>query len=232
MLKSYGRVNVFSPSWMVKYVGEKAYVDLFDRLAGIRKPGKLLDIGCGGGEKKEVLPDDADYVGVDHSECPHERSSIDFYSTAYSIAVKDASFDTVFCSGVLEHLEEPEMALKEAFRVLRPGGIAIYSIPLFWHLHEEPRDFYRYTKYGIRHLFEKVGFETEQISPLSGFWITFGSEFSYYLSKFGRGVLKPVVSMLIALNNLIFFGLEKFLPVDDRWTWMYLVVAQKRITSG
>jgi len=40
---------------------------------------------------------------------------------------------------------------------LEAGGIAIYSVTFVWHLHEEPRDFYWFSKYGLRYLLEKTG---------------------------------------------------------------------------
>ena len=58
----------------------------------------------------------------------------------------NASFDCILSTAVLEHLEDPGCALKEASRVLRLGGHVLYTTPLFWHLHEERRDFYRYTR--------------------------------------------------------------------------------------
>lgn len=152
---------------------------------------------------------------------------VDLVASACNIPVKVESFDTILCTAALEHLEEPEMALREACRVLKPGGHAIYTIPFFWHLHEEPRDFYRYTKYGIRYLFEKAGFEIVELKPLSGFWITFGSEFNYYINRLNRGLLKPIIPFWIAINSLVFLLLEK-LDSPKQWTRMYLVIARKK----
>jgi hypothetical protein len=57
---------------------------------------------------------------------------------------------------VLEPLEEPELALRECVRVLKAGYFAIYTIVFSWHIHEEPIDFYRFSTYGIKYLFNKV----------------------------------------------------------------------------
>ncbi len=54
---------------------------------------------------------------------PHDKFKIDLFGTAYDIPVKDEHFDTVLCTAVLEHLEEPDKAIKEANRVLKRGGI-------------------------------------------------------------------------------------------------------------
>ena len=68
--------------------------------------------------------------------------------------------------------------------------MAIYTIPHIWHLHEEPRDFYRFTKHGIRYLFTKVGFEVEEITPLSGFWVTWGTMLAYYVDRLNRVIVR------------------------------------------
>ena len=43
----------------------------------------------------------------------------------------DESFDYIYCSHVLEHVEEDRRALREFYRVLRPGGLAILMVPIF-----------------------------------------------------------------------------------------------------
>lgn len=189
--------------------------------------GKLLDIGCGCKPMEAFFADTiTKHVGLDHEGSFHDFEHVDVIGTAYDTKQLPNSYDTVLCTVVLEHLEEPEKALMEAFRVLKPGGYAIYSAPLFWHLHEEPRDFYRYTKYGLRYLFEKVGFEVVVLHPCGGFWVTAGSMFNYYLSSFARGPLRYVVNAIKVVNNVICLKLDSWHKVE-KFTWMYLVIAQK-----
>ena len=42
----------------------------------------------------------------------------------------DASFDLVYCSHVLEHVNDDQQALREFWRVLKPGGIAVILVPI------------------------------------------------------------------------------------------------------
>ena len=171
--------------------------------------GRVLDIGCGRKAKRHLIGKEiTEYVGLDHAGSPHDLSQADLIGTAYRIPQPDASFHGVLCTAVLEHLEEPRAALQEAFRILRPGGRAVYTVPLYWHLHEEPRDFYRYTKHGLRYLFEAAGFELIEIAPASGFWITFGTGCSYYLSSLLPRPLRPVARLATAANNLVFPWLD------------------------
>jgi ubiquinone/menaquinone biosynthesis C-methylase UbiE len=190
--------------------------------------GRLLDIGCGEKKKQFLVGESVtQYVGLDHRDSLHDLNNVDIVGTAYEIPAPDASFDSVLCTAVLEHLEEPLDALKESFRILKSGGYALYTVPLFWHLHEEPRDFYRYTRYGLEHLFHKAGFVVVETIPLSGFWITFGSEWNYYL----QSVLKHFSKPFIAVNNILFPFLDgvdrKLHRSSTRWTWLYLVLVKK-----
>lgn len=57
---------------------------------------------------------------MDHFDTLHDKSNIDLFGTAYSISVDDASFDSALCTAVLEHLEEPELALRECYRAAFP----------------------------------------------------------------------------------------------------------------
>jgi len=191
--------------------------------------GNLIDIGCGIKPYKDLLAlYVTEHIGIDHKDTLHDMSSIDRFGTAYEIPATDSEFDCALCTAVLEHLEEPEHALRECHRILKRGGVAIYSVPFIWHLHEEPRDFFRYSKYGLKYLFEKVGFEIIEIKALSGFWVTFGQLLVYNIYRFNRGPLKFI--SIIPPIGLAIQGLSYLLDKVDKteqWTWMYMVVARK-----
>jgi len=194
--------------------------------------GKMLDIGCGTKAKRLLVGEYVEeYIGLDHEECQHDHAKIDIFATAYEVPVENDHFDCVLSTAVLEHLEEPGKALAEACRVLKPGGCALYTMPLIWHLHEEPRDFFRFTRFGLKHLFETAGFEIVEIKALSGFWTTFGAEFGYYLLRFAKGPLNYLVKAIIIFINLLFHELDRGLLRDERFTWMYLVIARKTLAG-
>ena len=112
--------------------------------------------------------------------------------------------------------------------MLTSGGHAIYTVPFIWHLHEEPHDFFRFSKYGLRYLFEKVGFEIVEIKALSGFWVTFGQLFVYNLYRYNVGPLRwlRLIDLIGLFIQAAAYGLEK-LDKTEQWTWMYIVVARK-----
>jgi SAM-dependent methyltransferase len=190
----------------------------------------MLDIGCGTKPYADMMrPFVSEHIGVDHADSLHDIQHIDLVGTAYDIPVEAQHFDSVICTSVLEHLEEPEQALRECIRVLKVGGVAIYTIPFIWHVHEEPRDFYRFSRYGIEYLFNKVGFELIELKALSGFWGTFGQLFVYNMYRYNRGPLRwfkviDVMALLIQSVALILDRLDR----TEIWTCMYIVVARKK----
>ncbi|MCP4361151.1 MAG: methyltransferase domain-containing protein [Chloroflexi bacterium] len=222
--KYYNRYGITHPAYNVSRI---AGAHIRDR-ASCYFSGRMLEIGCGTKIKGLLVGEFVDeHIGLDHAECPHDHSNIDIFGTAYEIPVDDSSYDCVLSTAVMEHLEEPQKAICEAFRVLNSGGYGIYTMPLFWHLHEEPRDFFRYTKYGLQYLFEKAGFDIVELTPLSGYWVMSSTEWNYYLKKFRRSLLKYFVDGVIMFNNWFFPKLDKGVLRDERFTWMYLVVIRK-----
>lgn len=194
--------------------------------------GRLLDVGCGSKWKADLVGDLVDaYVGLDHPGSMHDRSVVDVFGRADAMPLADATFDAVLCTSVLEHLEDPAAALREARRVLRPGGVGIYTTPMLWHVHEAPRDFYRFTPYGLRHLFEAAGWDVVSCEPMAGWAFTAIAECGYHAMAVAPRVLRPLARTFVAAGNAV-------APVADaidrrinprwaQWSWMHIVVARR-----
>lgn len=214
---------LLSHNWLVHRIHDAALTNAVNQYAH----GILLDIGCG--EKPyHILTEGlvTAHIGLDQLGSVHSKQHVDIFATAYATGLADNSVDTVLCTMVMEHLEYPQDALCEMHRVLKSGGYVILSAPLFWHLHEEPRDFYRYTKYGLAHLLTTAGFEIIGIKPLSGFGVTFSQELAYFLNYFCLGLLcYPVAIMQFVAQDLA-YRLNRW----DRsygFTWAYLAIGRK-----
>jgi SAM-dependent methyltransferase len=214
-----------SRSWLVNSIGNRALRESMPKYLH----GDLIDIGCGTKPMHSFTSNLVKrHIGIDQPENLHGTKNVDVHSNAYHTPFKNCAFDSAICTAVLEHLEEPLVALRECFRLLKPGGSALYTVPFIWHLHEEPRDFFRYSKYGLIHLFQKAGFEKVEVRALSGFWVTFGQLLVYNLFRLNRGPLKylPIIPALGMALQFVFLGLDK-LDKTEIWTWAYLVVAKK-----
>lgn len=124
---------------------------------GVYVKGVTLDVGCGHKPYEKTFFAGAEkYVGMDYLT---DRSQPDVVGSATDIPLGDASFDTVVCTEVLEHVPDPLKALREMHRVLKPGGYLILSAPMYWPRHEMPYDFFRYPYDGILHLVKEGGFD-------------------------------------------------------------------------
>jgi ubiquinone/menaquinone biosynthesis C-methylase UbiE len=143
------------------------------------KPGdSVLDIGCGDGSYSQWAPE-YKWTGIDINEQTEgyngTRIVADIEKFPYDIPAN--GFNAVICSEVLEHLWHPEKVNREAYRVLKKGGIYIVSTPNFawidhvmrgWgHLKYHP-ELYQHTKEHIR--FYDVGTHTRMLKD-AGFTV-------------------------------------------------------------
>lgn len=119
--------------------------------------GLTLDLGSQAGPYGAVFPR---RIALDLRPGP----GVHVVSDAQSLGIADARFDVVLCTEVLEHIPEPQKAIDEMFRVLKPGGTLLLTTRFLFPIHDAPHDYFRYTKYGLRHLlrrFEIVELEEE-----------------------------------------------------------------------
>jgi SAM-dependent methyltransferase len=204
------------------------YNQLSNALAGAAATharGRLVDVGCGTKPWAPLFAPHVDeHVGVDHHAA---AGTPDVIADAYAIPLDDASVDTVLLTEVLEHLEEPVRALREAHRLLRPGGAIIVTTPLFFQLHEEPRDFFRYTPFGLEHVLREAGFDAIEVRPLSGQWTTLAMLRGYALQPYRRGrLLTAAVDALTACALAIAVRLDE-LHFREAFSWNHIAVARK-----
>lgn len=133
----------------------------------------LLDIGCGKMPYKNYILEGSavrNYTGLDIEGALvyDENVKPDFCWDGITMPFADASFDCAMGTEVLEHCPEPEIVLKETYRILRPGGVFFFTVPFLWNLHEVPHDYYRYTPFALERLLRGSGFQEIQLRALGG----------------------------------------------------------------
>jgi SAM-dependent methyltransferase len=142
---------------------ESIYRFVAEQAAAMRPESRVLDIGAGEAPYRELFAEQT-YLTLDHEDTAHS-GEVDLRGAADAIPAEDDSFDSIVCTQVLEHVPRPEQALREFHRVLRPGGTLVATVPFAWEEHETPHDFYRYTRYGIKHLLTDAGFGRIDVRP-------------------------------------------------------------------
>ena len=118
-----GRASSFQLGWQ-----EDVHGPVVKRLIN-EGVGRVLDVGSGIGRFASALGGRFKWVGIDESprqlsDCPH-RTVIRAHAARLPVA--DGSFDAVVLLWMLYHLDDPRLALAEARRVLRPGGLVAAS---------------------------------------------------------------------------------------------------------
>lgn len=81
--------------------------------------------------------------------------------SAEELPFLDGSFEQILATELLEHVRHPHAAIREMWRVLRPGGRVILTTRFLYPIHGAPHDYFRYTRFGLRALFD--GWEVEEL---------------------------------------------------------------------
>jgi len=133
----------------------------------------VLDVGCGKMPYKEFILKHSNvtkYVGLDIENALEYDKIIkpDITWDGINMPIADNSYHTIIATEVLEHCFEPEVLLKESYRVLKPQGHFFFTVPFLWNLHETPNDAYRYTPYAIKRHLTNVGFKDITLEATGG----------------------------------------------------------------
>jgi SAM-dependent methyltransferase len=154
-------------------------------------------------------------------------SSVDLVADARGLPVVDGSIDVVLCTQVLEHIPEPVPVVEEIFRVLRPGGTLILSVPAIFPQHGSPGDYWRYMPQGLAWLlrdFRKVEIQGEAGTLASLFLVfnmylhTFSGRWPW-MRRLAQFCVCPVTNLLGLAAGAIYGG--------DQFASNYFVVATR-----
>ena len=211
---------------------------LIELLSAIKSTDKTLDIGCYDKWTKKHINAKSSYIGLDYLETASKWyfSKPDIYGDAHSLPLGDSTIDNVLLLDVLEHVSHIDTVLEESFRVLKIEGKAVIKIPFLYPLHDEPRDFVRLTKYGIKQKATNTGFTVSTIyssgHPLETAAllknIAVSKVFIHWLGrKNPLFLLSPLLPLYFLLQNLSSFILAKTTPDDDLMPYSYLIILTK-----
>ncbi len=203
----------------------------------------VYDIGCGQKPFAALLEGKVSkHIGVDLADGFYQPDQVDLIGTAYDVPAPDGIADAVILSQVIEHLETPLLAVQEAHRLLKPGGLVFLSFPFLYPQHAPPRDYLRFTEFYLANKIAGEDFDIVESSRLGGYWYLMGMYSAMYLQELDRGALKmtrlaKVASMVVGLICLALHKTEGVLlriagkdvaALRAKWTANYQVVLRKK----
>lgn len=168
--------------------------------------GRLLDVGCGIKPYRALFNVES-HVGLEVERSLQSLGSSDVVYDGSRFPFADSTFDSVFCSQVLEHVFETDTFLSEIARVLKPGGRFLFTVPFVWDEHEEPWDYGRYSTFGLKALLERHGLRVHEQLKLSADLSLVFQLINAYLVRVTNGapmwVRRVVQIFIIAPTSLI-----------------------------
>lgn len=181
-------------------------------LSQIGPSPSILDVGCGHSPYKGLLSR-RKMVGINIDAID---ASPDVVADGQRLPFGNSAFDAAVCTQVIEHVQEPARMLAEISRCLKPRGLLLLSGPMYWPLHEEPFDFWRFTPHGMRYLLRQTGFEVVEMR-MEGKAISLATQSINHL--FRGFYFAPLRIGLNIVGGL----LDKLIPISHSTTNLSLV---------
>lgn len=136
------------------------YIFLKDELSNYSNNVQILDVGVGKDPFRSLTHRFKNLLRMDVAP----RDTVDIvHDFNKELPLENNRFDCIILTNTLEHSPNPNYLLKEISRVLKPGGKIIGTVPFLIHIHQEPYDFYRFTRYILKKLFEDNNFTNTKI---------------------------------------------------------------------
>ncbi len=235
--KQFYRREVFTPSILGVFF-HPYYISRHGLHKGIVSnkhylKGKMLDFGCGSKPYKHLITVD-EYIGLDIENSGHDHKQkneqIDIFYDGKIIPFDANHFDSLLSTEVFEHVFNIDEVISELFRVIKPGGYLVITIPFAIGEHEIPYDFARYTSFGITHLLNKAGFEimvmektTNSVETIFQLW-----NFYIYNHIFSNSIVKLLLTpILLAPVTILGIVFSKILSKNQDLYLNNVVVAKK-----
>ncbi|MEN9685041.1 MAG: hypothetical protein RLZZ28_827 [Bacteroidota bacterium] len=201
--------------------------------------GDLLDFGCGAKPYQPLFSHVQSYTGLDYAGegHSHEDEHVDVYYDGKTIPFENNRFDAIFSSEVFEHVFMLQEILPELSRVLKPGGKLLITCPFVWEEHEIPVDYARYTRFALREMLEKNGFNIvvtdksgHTISAIHQLFVVYLHDYwlhRVWLSKipFFKKFIRQIV---IPVMNAGFLFFEPLWPKSDKLYLNNIILAEKK----
>lgn len=146
--------------------------------------GRVLDVGGGRRRGRFRAPPGARWIVADASAAGRP----DVLADVQTLPFRDRAFDAIKITEVLEHVPDTAAALRECWRVLRPGGCLVATAPFLERLHGDPDDYVRYTEAMWRRLLGECGLTAASVTPQGGFFTHLAGMLRFLVQRAPAGV--------------------------------------------
>ena len=226
----YQTIERWLPRFLLRYVlfFEAAIDDSLSRFAADLAPGaRVLDAGAGERVHARYF-ERSRYIGVDLAvgDSSWDYGKLDAIADLTALPFREGAFEACINIVTLEHVREPECALREIERTLAPGGSFLMIVPHEWEVHQSPHDYFRYTRHGVAYLLDKAGFAQYTIEPVGGYFRLCSRRLLNGL-QFFPGIWFFVAAIFLAPPALILPWFD-WLDRERNFTLGYVCVARKR----
>lgn len=202
----------------------EASVEAFAR--SLPDGARVLDAGAGEGNYRAHFSSQR-YTALDLGvgDAAWDYSGLDAIGDLSALPFRDAAFDAALNVVTLEHVQEPARVAAELARALKPGGVLLLIAPHEWEEHQQPHDYYRYTRYGLQYVLTQAGFGPIEIKPVGGFFRLLARRLFNAL-QFFPGPLMLLAAIFFVPPALVLPWLD---PLDRRrnFTLGYICIARK-----
>lgn len=130
----------------------------------------------------------------------------DYLVSADNTGLPDKQFDSLIMCELLEHVAKPEKVLREAYRLLKPGGYGLITMPFLNGVHADPEDYQRWTARKLSSAITMAGFEIRSIEAMGSIWAVVYDLFrsaTYRLRERRKSILPRLLMSLLGASRPI-----------------------------
>jgi len=248
------------PKYTEYYTWFKLRHSIVNSFLEFAKPGfKILEVGCNFGANLSTLHDldinrNSSMFGFDISkklilQGTSENENKDFTNISLFVGdanmmpLKESRFDMILCAEVIEHLKQPNKAITEIYRILKPGGYAIITTPNKDNIPQKISDKLSLTSFFIKNWRDP---KSEKINADDNIDGSYGHISELKLKELKKICQSTGFQIITIRRNGIIYGFEFFdhhqfvfalllildsvldyLPFTENWTWGNTLIIKK-----